>query len=112
MNLTFRTSTCTGHLHCKNQDCEYIAHIHRTSPVNEMEWDGFTPMTFSVRQAAPDGSSLVCKICKVPPDLYCNMWCQDLLCIWICMHLGLHKHPVKAGENHEFKSRMRTLIGE
>jgi hypothetical protein len=28
MNLTFCTSTCTGHLYCDNQDCEYTARIH------------------------------------------------------------------------------------
>jgi hypothetical protein len=27
MNLTFRTSTCEGHLHCMNQDCKYIAYM-------------------------------------------------------------------------------------
>jgi hypothetical protein len=38
MSLTFRTSTCIGHLRCENQDCEYTSRIHRTSPVNEREW--------------------------------------------------------------------------
>jgi hypothetical protein len=35
MSLTFRTSTCIGHLRFENQDCEYISRIHCTSPVNE-----------------------------------------------------------------------------
>jgi hypothetical protein len=48
MNLTFRTSTCIGHLRCENQDCEYTSRIHRTSLVNEREWDGFTVTTISV----------------------------------------------------------------
>jgi hypothetical protein len=67
MSLTFHTSTCVGHLRCDNQDCKYTARIHHTSPMNEMEWDGFTPMIFLVGQLAPVGLSLVCKICKVPP---------------------------------------------
>jgi hypothetical protein len=29
-----------------------------------------------------------------------------------CMHLGLHEHPMKVGENQEIKERMRKLIGE
>jgi hypothetical protein len=29
-----------------------------------------------------------------------------------CVHFGLHEHPVKVGEDHEFKGRMRILIGE
>jgi hypothetical protein len=67
MSLTFRTSTCIGHLRCENQDCEYTSRIHRTAPVNEREWDGFTITTIPVGQPAPAGSSLVCKICKVLP---------------------------------------------
>jgi hypothetical protein len=62
MNLTFRTSTCVGHLRCENQHCEYTIRIHRTFPVNELEWDGFTVMTIPVGQPAPTGSSPVYKI--------------------------------------------------
>jgi hypothetical protein len=40
MGLTFRSATCVGHLRCENQDCEYLSRVHRTSQVNEMEWDG------------------------------------------------------------------------
>jgi hypothetical protein len=67
ISLTFCTSTCIGHLHCENQDCEYTSRIHRTSPLNEREWDGFTITTIPVGQPALAGSSLVCKIYKVPP---------------------------------------------
>jgi hypothetical protein len=67
MSLTFLTSICIGHLRCENQDCKYTSRIHRTSPVNEREWDGFTVTTIPVGQPAPAGSSLVCKICKLPP---------------------------------------------
>ena len=42
VSLTFRTSTYNGHLRCENQECEYTTRIHRTSTVNECEWDGFT----------------------------------------------------------------------
>jgi hypothetical protein len=97
------------HLRCENQDCEYTTRIHRTSLVNEMEWDGFIPTTFSARQAIPNGSSFVYKICKVPP--ICIATCgariyyvfENTNMTRACVHLGLHKHPVKAGEDHEFK---------
>jgi hypothetical protein len=46
MGLTFRSTSCVGHLHCDNQDCEYLNHVHRTSQVNEMERDGFTTTPF------------------------------------------------------------------
>jgi hypothetical protein len=42
MGLTFRSASCIGHLHCDNQDCEYLSRVHCISQVNEMEWDGFT----------------------------------------------------------------------
>jgi hypothetical protein len=72
MDLTFRTSTCAGHLRCGNQDCEYTTRVHRTSPVNEMEWDGFIPVPFSVGEPVPHGSTLVCKIYKDPPVCIAN----------------------------------------
>jgi hypothetical protein len=53
MNLTFRTSTCEGHLCCENQDCKYNTCIYCTYPVNEMEWDAFILMTFCSWSASP-----------------------------------------------------------
>jgi hypothetical protein len=75
-------------------------------------------MPFVVGVPAPNGYTLVCKICKVLP-----------LCITTCaariyyafestnmtrayVHLGLHEHPMKAGQDQEIKERTRTLIGE
>jgi hypothetical protein len=29
-----------------------------------------------------------------------------------CLHLGVHEHPVKVGEDHEIKERTRKLIEE
>jgi hypothetical protein len=105
MNLTFRTSTCAGHLRCGNQNCEFTTRVHRTSPVNELEWDGFTPTPFSVGHPASAGSSLVCKICKVPP--VCIATCAARIyyvsraanMTRACLHLGVHEHPVKVGED-------------
>jgi hypothetical protein len=105
MSLTFRTSTCIGHIRCQNQDCEYTSRIHRTSPINEREWDGFTVTTIPVGQPAPAGSSLVCKICKVPP--VCIATCATRIyyvygaanMTRACLHLGIHEHPVKVGED-------------
>ena len=47
-SLSFRTSTCIGHLCCENRDCKYTFRIHCTSLVNEREWDGFSVMTILV----------------------------------------------------------------
>jgi hypothetical protein len=117
-SLTFRTSTCIGHLRCENQDCKYTSRIHRTSPVNEREWDGFTMTTIPVGQPAPARSSLVYKICKVPPicittcaaRIYYVFGAANMTCAYL--HLGIHEHPVKVGEDQEIKKRMCKLIEE
>jgi hypothetical protein len=103
--MTFRTSTCVGHLCCENQDYEYTSCIHRTSSVNELQWDGFTVTTIPVGQPALAGSSLVCKICKVPP--VCIATCAARIyyvfgsanMTHACVYLGIHNHPVKVGED-------------
>jgi hypothetical protein len=118
MSLTFRTSTCIGHLRWENQECEYMSRIHRTSPVNEREWDGFTVTTIPVGQPAPAGSTLVCKICKVPPICFATRAARIYYVYGaanmtrVCLHLGVHEHPVKVGEDQEIKERTRKLIEE
>ena len=105
VGLTFRSSTCIGHLRCENQECEYTTRIHHTSSVNEREQDGFTVITFPVGQRAPTGSTLVCKICKVSP--ICVAACAARVyyvfgaahMTRVCLHLGVNDHPVKVGEN-------------
>jgi hypothetical protein len=67
VKLTFRKATCLGHLRCENRECKYTTRIHRTSQINEREWDGFAHNPISAGQPAPDGSTLVCKVCKIPP---------------------------------------------
>jgi hypothetical protein len=118
MSLTFRTSTCVGHLLCENQDCKYTTRIHHTSPVNELEWDGFTLTTIPIGQPPPAGSSLVCKICRTPP--ICIATCAARIyyvygaanMTRACVHLGIHEHPVKVGEDQEIKERTHKLIEE
>jgi hypothetical protein len=118
MSLTFRTCTCIGHLRCENQDCEYTSRIHCTFLVNEREWDGFTVTTIPVGQPAPAGSTLVCKICKVPP-IYVATCAARIYYVYgaanmtrACLYLGVHEHPVKVGEDQEIKERTRKFIEE
>jgi hypothetical protein len=37
IGLTFRTSSCVGHLRYNNEDCEYLSRVHHTYPLNETE---------------------------------------------------------------------------
>jgi hypothetical protein len=84
----------------------------------EREWDGFTMTTIPVGQSAPARSTLVCKICKVPP--ICFATCSARIyyvygaanMTRACLHLGVHEHPVKVGEDQEIKERTRKLIEE
>ena len=84
--------------------------------MNEREWDGFTMTTIPVGQPAHVGSSLVCKICKVPPIciatcstiIYYVSGASNMTCA--CLHLGLHEHPVRVGEDQEIKERTCKFI--
>jgi hypothetical protein len=68
---------------------------------------GSTPMPFAVS-----------KIYKIPS--ICTATCGAQIYYVFgstnmtraCVHLGLYEHPVKAGENQEFKERKHALIGE
>jgi hypothetical protein len=117
-SLTFRTSICIGHLCCENQDCKYTSRIHRTSLINVRESDGFTMTTIPIGQPALVGLSLVCKICKVPPvciatyvaRIYHVFGAANMTHAYL--HLGIHEHLMKIGEDQEIKKRMRKLIEE
>lgn len=118
MGLTFRMSSCLGHLQCTNTTCDYLSRVHRSSQANETEWDGISLFTFGVGCTPPKGSTVVCKICKVSPS------CLDVCLAKIyyvlghgnmtraCVHLGSHCHPVKIGEYRDVAEKIKTLIGE
>ena len=118
MGLTFRTSSCSGHLRCSNADCEYITRVHRTSLANEIEWDGLSSFTFEVGMHPPKGSTLVYNICKSPPS--CLVICPAKIYYVLgkdymtraCLHLGSHRHPVKVGIYRDAMERTRSLLGE
>jgi hypothetical protein len=62
MGLTSGILAYFGHLRCGNQDCDFLKRVHRSSLVNEIEWDGFAPTPLQVGCSAPETSSIVCKI--------------------------------------------------
>jgi hypothetical protein len=118
MGLMFRSASCIGHLYSDNPDCGYLRNVHRTSQMNEMEWDGFTTTPFQVGCQPPSQSSIICKICKTPPA--CVAKCQARIyyvssgdhMTRACVYLGVHEHPVKNGKYQDFKDRSRTLLAE
>jgi hypothetical protein len=86
--------------------------------VNDLEWDEFTSTIFLVGQPILVGSSLMYKFYKVPPICIATNGVRSYYVFGTAnitrayIHLSLHEHLVKAGENQAFKERTCTLIGE
>jgi hypothetical protein len=118
VGLAFRSSTCVGHLQCQNPSCDYLQRAHRTSKVNDTEFDGFTKEPFPLSGIVPSGSTLVCRICKQPPK--CIALC-DAKIFYVhgkessqraCIHIGTHQHPVKVGDCKDSRKRINALLEE
>ena len=118
MGLTFRRSSCAGHLRCGNLECDYLRRPNREDPYNEKEWEGTTPTPFVVGQGdAPKLSTLYCKVCKIPPNAIAT--CDAVIYYVIgppsmtraCVHMGVHSHPVAVGVCRESESTIISLIG-
>ena len=118
MGLSFRFSSCVGHLRCENKECDYLRREHRIYEVNETEFDGCTLQAFVVGQGPPRGSTVVCKVCKEPPS--CLATCGAKIYYVsgkrnrtrVCIHLGSHEHPVKVGDYRDTKVEINILIGD
>jgi hypothetical protein len=104
--LSFRRSTCAGHLQCHNDYCDYM---NRNGGLrNNTEWAGSTPLPFAVGVAPPTKSTVECKVCRSTP--VCIVLC-DVRIIYIhstsvgmsraCIHLGVHDHVVTNGTCRE-----------
>ncbi len=118
VGLAFRSSTCVGHLQCQNPSCDYLQRAHRTSKVNDTEFEGFTKDPFPLSGIVPSGSTLVCRICKEPPK--CIALCEARI-FYVhgkkssqraCIHLGSHQHPVKVGNCRDSRKRIDALLEE
>ena len=67
LDLSFRSSSCVGHIDCENPQCEYLHRVHQTSLYNDTEFEGVTKEPFPIGGPPPLGSTFVYKICKEPP---------------------------------------------
>ena len=101
-----------------NPHCDYLQRVHRTSSVNDIEFNAFTKDPFLVGGPVPTSSTLVCKICKEPPK--CIAPCVAKI-FYVhgndttqraCIHLGNHRHPVKVGNCRDSRQRIGVLIEE
>jgi hypothetical protein len=70
----FRSSTCVGHLQCQKPSCDFLQRAHRTSKVNDTEFEGFNKDHLPLSGIVPSGFILVCRICKEPPK--CIALCE------------------------------------
>ena len=82
MILTFCTSFYMKCVLCGNPNCEYLCCIHHTFLINEIEWDGHTLMWIEVGCLVSQGSSLICKICKLPPSCVVECKARVLQELW------------------------------
>jgi hypothetical protein len=113
--LIFRKSLCIGQLFCNNQNCDFF---FRSSKRNETEWSGRTNTPFKLGHLPHHNSSLVCKVCKVPPTyvnfcprrIYYNLGKGDLS--KACIHLGMPNHPVSDGICREILGTISGLIAQ
>ena len=118
LSLTFRSSNCVGHLQCQNPHCDYLHRAHRISSVNDTDFDGFTMRPFPTSGPPPMGSTLMCRICKEPPKCIAPCVAKiiydygDGTTQRACIHLGFHRHPVKAGDCRANRKRIDALIQE
>lgn len=82
-------------------DCDFLTLVHRTTLVNETEWDGIFDKPFDDGSVPLVASTLVCMVCQVSPT--CLAFCLAKInyifakdhMTRACMHLGTHKHPMK-----------------
>ncbi len=71
-DLTFRSSSCVGHLRCDNDKCEYLMRRHRVALINETEWDGCSPIPCEIDPTPPSDTTITCKICSIVPLCIAN----------------------------------------
>jgi hypothetical protein len=116
-DLSFRVARCVGHLRCDNSNCEYLTREGPHDSINEKLWDGHAKKPFLGHAPSLD-STLVCKICKVPPT--CLALCFAMM-YWVtcnastsraCIHIGSHNHPVARGDCRESRVLRDQLLQE
>ena len=83
-----------------------------------MEWEGVSLSTMDIGDMHPQGSTLVCSICKRPPSCIATCLAKVYYVLGkqtttrAFVHLGTHSHLVKDGELRDLRDRTRSLIGE
>jgi hypothetical protein len=92
--------------------------VTRSSKHNETEWSGRTNTPFKLWHLPPPDSTLVCKVCKVPPicvnlcpgHIYYVLGKDDMS--RACIHLRMHNHPVSDGIYRETLDTISGLIAQ
>jgi hypothetical protein len=103
VGLAFCSSTCVSHLQYQNQSCDYLQRAHRTSKVNDTEFEGFTKDPFPLSGIVPSGSTLVCRVCKEPPK-----------CIALCKAKIFYVHGKESSQRdcRDSRKRINALLEE
>ena len=116
--FTFKTSSCLGHLHYTNTSCDFLRRSHCLEVVSEMEWEGVSLSIMDMEDVHPQGSTLVCNICKHPPSSIATCFAKVYYVLGkqsstrVFVHLDTHSHPVKDGELRDMRERTCSFIEE
>jgi hypothetical protein len=89
-----------------------------TSSRNKIEWSSRTNTPFKQGHLPPPESTLVCKVCKVLP--ICVNFCSGRIYYIlgkgdisrVCIHLGMHNHPISDGICRETLDTISGLIAQ
>jgi len=115
-NLMFHESYYASHLACKNPDSDYLK---RASKKNEIEWSSYTVFPFTVGDSHPKDSTIVYKVCKIPPS--CPSTCDTRIYYSYAdnpkmsraaIHFGEHCHPIAEGMYRDSIQEICGLIAK
>ena len=115
--LTYRKSTCTGHLQCPNPTCDYKC--RNEGRTNQTEWSGLAFTPFPINGAPSNKSTLACKLCRSPP--ICIALCDariyyvtstDPERTRVAIHLGHHYHPISKGVDQSAMDIMHDCVAK
>ena len=116
MDLTFCSTICAGHLKCMKRKCDFQNRRPRATEFKETDWSRLTAYPFRVGEYPPPKSTLVCKICRVPPT--CLASCPARVYYVFGkknmtrarVHIGFDDHPVGYRECRESKVKIENLV--
>lgn len=93
--LSVKWWTCTSHLQCPHNLCDYLIHI--VGMQNCTEWSWSTHISFCVGVVARENPRLVMSLQPGVPSFACIVHSMHVGMTRACIHFGVHNHHVSSG---------------